>query len=70
MCIQEEDVAANVLPGGWQDQGDAGAVDPAPIATDKLPSPVADRDLEDLVAAQDAWTMTRYCLILSVFLRY
>ena len=57
MRIQEEDAAASILPGYGQDLTTAGASMLG--ATDKLPSPVADRDLEGLLAAQDAWTMTR-----------
>lgn len=56
--VQEsENAAADSLAADMQNWGIAGVA--APAAPDKLPGIVADRDLDDLLAAQDAWTMTK-----------
>jgi len=46
--------AANSQPGDWGEQGVAAS------AGQRLHmKPAPNRDLEDLMAAEDAWTMTR-----------
>ena len=56
--VQEsENAAADSLAADLQSWDIAGVA--APSASDRLPGIVADRNLDDLLAAQDAWTMTK-----------